>query len=184
MTTYLEDTKDLRVYDGAAWSSPFGATLIARSAFSGAATVSLNNVFTSAYNNYEVYVSFVGSGVTGVNMRLRASGTDLSSSTYSWMQVTFVDTTDSKSAQNGTTSWDLNAARVGFRTVSKMTMFSPARSGVTKSMLHQAQDFTGAAIVYRSQVSYNSTTSVYDGFSIRPDSGTLTGEVEVYGMRI
>jgi hypothetical protein len=185
MTTYLEDTKDLRIYDGSAWSSPFGSTLVARSTFTSAAGISLNNVFTSAYNNYEVYISVGSTAVSGMNIRLRASGSDIGTNTYHWGEATLVDTTISNSAQNAVSSWALNAVRAGGqRAVTKGVFFGPARSGVTKSLLTHSMDFTGAAIVWRNGSAYNSTTSVVDGFSVRIDSGTFTGEIEVYGMRI
>jgi hypothetical protein len=185
MTTYLEDSKDLQIYDGTSYASPFGSTLVARTTFSGASTVSLDNVFTSRYNNYEVYISFLGTAIIGVSMRLRASGSDLSTNTYWWNQTVLVNNSASNQHQNATNFWELNAARThGGRTTTRVSVFAPARENVTKSMLLQGQDLSaGADIVSRVGAGYNQSGLVFDGFSIIPGSGTLTGEIEVYGMR-
>jgi hypothetical protein len=58
MNTKLEDTRPrAEFWNGSAWRSPFGATLVASSSFTAQTSVTVNNVFSAAYDSYIVRVS-------------------------------------------------------------------------------------------------------------------------------
>jgi hypothetical protein len=50
--------------------------------FTGASSVSLNDVFSATYDNYKILISFSTTATELVTLRVRVGGTDLSSSTY------------------------------------------------------------------------------------------------------
>ena len=62
MTTYLQDTKDLQVYDGSAHLGVGGMTLLVSSTPSSVSAININNVFSNAYQNYVIYFNVTGSG--------------------------------------------------------------------------------------------------------------------------
>jgi hypothetical protein len=59
-----------------------GLTLINTTSFSGVASQSINDVFSTTYDNYLVLVEGVGSGASSdLNFRLRVGGADASGAT-------------------------------------------------------------------------------------------------------
>jgi len=78
---FLEDTNTTQFYDGAAWQPVGGGlTYITQATPSAVTSVSINNCFTSAYENYRIVVN-ISTWATAdgpLTMRLRAGGVDTS----------------------------------------------------------------------------------------------------------
>ena len=120
MLTYLTDVDKLQVYTGAAFADVYppatsnqGLTLINTTSFSGVNSVSLPaSTFTATYDNYRVVINIeTSSSGTTSTLRMRASGSDNSSSNYAYT-MHFLDTsatTYTQSNANTTTNW-----RIGF----------------------------------------------------------------------
>jgi hypothetical protein len=186
MVTYLEDIDDLRTYNGSSWVSPYGSTLVANSSFSTTSAVSFNNIFTSNYTNYQIVLSYVGSTNTEIRARLRAGGTDLTSSTYIHSRIALANTTVSGSNNTGDTSWHFGAARpASRRNFTQVTVSNPAASGRSKNYLYSYYDVETSQNNFCTGGGTNDQTAVYDGISIYPTAGgsTITGEIFVYGLR-
>ena len=86
--SYLQDTNTTEYWNGSAWVSA-GATPglvhIYTTTFSAVASVSLDNVFTSDYDNYKVIINITSTGGSGVfYMRMRAVGTDNTTTDYAF----------------------------------------------------------------------------------------------------
>lgn len=152
-------------------------------AFSGASTVSLNGCFTSSYANYKVVLFGSGSNTTvsSIRMRLRASNSDNTSSSYfSWLWYR----TNSASGQqyNGADTKFESGYAGNIYWNSSMDITSPQESTYTGfTSLGSALANSNNGSIWPNGIFY--TTDSFDGFTIYADSGTLTGTIRVYGYR-
>jgi hypothetical protein len=148
--------------------------------FSGASSVSINNCFTSTYDNYKIIFNFYGSANSAVNLRLRAGGSDLAGTGYTRQRSQTDGTayTGNRGASQG--FWDFGATR-GNTTYNsyEMLMLNPSNS-LTKSIIYNGYDLlSGGTIEFGG--GHNTVASVYDGMTIYPTAGNFTGTIRVYG---
>jgi len=152
--------------------------------FSGSSAVSLNNVFSSTYDHYVIMTSTTGSTSTqSLNIRMRAAGSDNSSSNYYGKQY------GGNSDQAGITANEVNAythmpigaATTGHQNTAEISVRNPFSNSI-KTTMYAGVPFSDGTNgrVYTYGVSLSVTTS-YDGFTIYPASGTITGTISVYG---
>jgi hypothetical protein len=189
MLSYLQDTNQLEVYNGASWASiapttTQGLTLISTTSFSGVSSQSLPaSTFTSAYKNYQVVYRGVQSAQDGFSLRVRDAGTDLTSSVYKSMLMynTSVSGTFQSQGSDGATSIDILGGGVqsGYYIFDINDIFETKRT----AFLWRAQ-----MMISSSNTSYNISgsgqvynTLSYDSLTFIPASGTITGTIAVYG---
>jgi hypothetical protein len=182
---YLESTNVVQYYDGATWatvgpSSPGGLVRVGGTAFSAVASVSYDNVFTSTYENYLI-VGYATGTSPAITMRMRASGTDNSSSNYVFVRANIQETTGSWgfTVSNGAqTSWNLGTTNsMQF----SLTMFAPQ---ATRATAFEGTTNLGTGTGnYPLQVNGGSltVTTSYDGFTLL-GSANITGRIDIYGM--
>ena len=179
---YIEATKTTQYYNGTAWVSTGGMPLlIAETAFTGASSVSVNNCFTSAYTNYKLILN-VPTSSNAVGFRLRASGTDASTNYYAvnydmYSHNTAISTT---AAQQATTYIFAGSDK----TQTMGEIFNPQLAQVTG---FSWQGISWEPATPRAQTTntnykglHNAATA-YDGFTIFPITGTMTGTYALYG---
>jgi hypothetical protein len=150
---------------------PGGLTHIATESFSAVSSVSLNGVFTSEYQNYHILFSRTSGSST--TMRLRASGTDDSSSNYE-LRGYFGGAATGNQNLTGQTSWNV-AAGSGVA-MANMVLSNPAVASPSFGTLslHSVTIGTFAAITHQ-------VSSVMDGISFL--GTTITGTIRVYGYQ-
>jgi hypothetical protein len=164
------------------YSTP-GMVKLASVAFSGVSSQSLTaDTFTSTYDNYRIILSSIsGSANTTLQIRLRAAGSDNSTSNYDFMYMGFAtNNTTRNSANDGQTSWTTLP--------SKSTEYGGLVYDIYNPKLAKFTGFTcnyvGGDVNYFSPgVSggiFKATTS-FDSLTLFPASGTITGNVSVYG---
>ena len=151
--------------------------------FSGASSVSLNGVFTSTYDNYQIVIETTASAGAYLNFRLRLSGTDNSAASYSWGMV---NTTNGGAAYQlaGSGATSSNVLRPGTaRNTCTFTICNPAIARET--IYSGTQSFNdGATVGIASAIGgIHAVSTAYDGFTII-HSGTITGTVSVYGYAL
>jgi hypothetical protein len=142
-------------------------------------------VFTSTYANYLVVSDLAMSASnTALTMRLRVSSADSSSANYYFAQVD-----DGAAATSGTagTSWTMfRAAGVGLTWTdvhSALFVYNPQVANETVARHQGAGRFSSpGSLGFSGTYVYNATTQ-YDGFTIFPASGTITGSIHVYALR-
>ena len=161
-----------------------GLVYITATTFTASSSISVNSCFTSTYQNYLVIISCTGTANTNVNMKLRASGTDKSAN-YKWGSF-YLDMDSGTPSVIGESSG--GAITAGFRagvmntsgiTTAFVQVGNPNGNGRTTA-LSQPQ---ASEAYFRLMNSYHAEDYVADGFTIIPSSGTLTGNVRVYGYR-
>ena len=155
-----------------------GTVLIASSTFTSSSAISIDNCFTSDYSTYQIHLqSSQAGGASQIHMRFRSSGTDTSAN-YD-IRDAVLRFNDGYFAQDGggnaqtfmTLSYPSSA-----RTHHSITVWEPYESTYTGMWYNAAQpDFAmwgGAA---------HTVDTSFDGFTIFPNTGTLTGTIYVYG---
>jgi hypothetical protein len=160
-----------------------GLVQVGSSTFSGSAAASINNVFTTSYNYYRVMIETVGSaGGADLQARLRASGSDLTTSTYISQRVSGSGTGVSAAAY-GTDKWYVGFVSSSIKAYTIFDLFNPKLAQATDGMGSTTAD-SGSGLDYNAWSYGNTTAAGYDGLTIYPSTGTLTGKVTVYGYAI
>ena len=183
MYTHLEDgIPRTQFWNGSAWRSPFGSTLVASSSFTSQPSVSFNNIFTSEFDVYEIYYDHVGSANQLMNLRLRA-GTDLSSNSYAYNFVRTEGSTVFGQVAAPSTSWAIGTMRTGTQGMVKITLANPAKAVNAKTYLFQSFDLASVLVSDVGGGTNNQGGGIYDGCTIFPSTGTFTGSIRIYGLR-
>lgn len=177
-------TADSATATGLKWATPSAGALvyIDGASFSGVSSRSFDNVFTSTYENYKVIVNFTKSTTGSMRIRMRASAADNTASTYKSV-ASFQDANSSAAGFvkifNGTTMDmpDLVDASVA------LTFMNPQS---TKYTTVNSENFlfrytSGGAYMGTFAGIFDNTNS-FDGFTMFPVSGTMTGNIRIYGI--
>lgn len=152
--------------------------------FTGSSSVSLNDVFSSTYDNYKIVLDYTASTTITLTCRLRVSGADNSTSNYHRQYLDGNSTTASAGRNTGQTSWTIGAASASNRTSFTSDIFNPFLSVVTGATSITSNEYNASASLGVSlyTLGFNATTS-FTGFSLIPSTGNITGTVSVYGYK-
>lgn len=166
-----------------------GLQLITTQTFSAVSSVSINGCFTSTYENYKVTIAISAASANSVfRARLRASGTDATSSIYEFAVA-------STNGGNATVAGWSNSTATGFDVISLLTSYVPDAVNLEMFRPQIASSFTTMTVLGAGGLSgvsgtagffgagkYQSNTS-FDGLTIYPSSGTISGTIRVYGLK-
>jgi len=153
--------------------------------FSGASSVSLNDCFTSTYDNYRIVCHLTNTSTAdGLNLRLRVSSADNTTSNYNGARV---ESNASASANRyfvGSTSFDVNATDDGGVAHGfVLDLQAPFATNRTVGQIISMGQDSGANYSSRSGGYVFSATTSFTGFTIFPGSGTIAGTIRVYGYK-
>lgn len=158
--------------------------LINKTDFSSVSTVSINNCFTSTYQNYKIIIDFANASADiGVNFRLRASGTD--SSTGYYTASNYVTPGAAFLNWSGGTNQAqvfMGYVRDAGKPFHSYEIFSPALARETNAQM-LVTDYDNGGLVGTIMWATHSVSSVFDGITIFPNSSTITGTIRIYGYR-
>jgi len=158
-------------------TSAQGLTVVkAETAFSAAAAVTADSVFTSAYSNYRIlFTSATAAGAPQLNITLRAGGV-AATTNYNFQQISATGATVTASSSTAQSSW---AAGLTTTTVSwwAIDLFNPQVAAATQMLLNMGQT-AGQVWQYWSN---NTNATSYDGIGFTPASSTITGSYTIYG---
>lgn len=148
--------------------------------FSSCATLSLNGVFTSSYDTYMVVLRGDCSSAANVGYRLRVGGTDNSTaSSYVYQELEATSTTITGvriTGDQGRFCAFNNTQENG----AIVYIYGPFLAQPTAWRSVTANDASSARIDDYAGT-HNQSTS-YDGFTMIPGSGSITGLVTVFGF--
>ena len=161
-----------------------GLILITSSPFTTVSSHSVNSCFTSTYTNYLLLITFTAASASGPNVtiRLRASGTDTSTGydqtrLYSLGSTVGADTvaSDYFYTTGLNSSYPTEPSAV-------VNIFNPQTTNRT-SLISQGQH-RGTSVTNQFLVSgFQDSATQFDGFTLRVDSGTMSGTIRVYGYQ-
>jgi hypothetical protein len=149
--------------------------------FSAVSSQSLNNVFNSRYQNYKIMITISDSSQVVLQYRYRASGAD---NTTANMHNQYLVADGSSAAAGRTTSQtigDLGQMVLSGLSFFDITVYRPNEVATTGLISKNASLVGGAYI--RDQASTKDESTSFDGITIIPTSGTITGNIRVYGIR-
>ena len=157
--------------------------------FTTCATVSLNGIFSSTYENYRIiFTTSNFSASDALTMRLRASGTDASGANYSYSGTKNASNTATISALNasGQTSIALGSTNsgAGDRFGVVIDIFKPYKNFTNKVMHIVVAGQDGSGFYNRHQVGLvDGGTYIFDGLTMLMASGNMTGTINAYSYR-
>jgi hypothetical protein len=161
-----------------------GMVLLNTTSFSAVSSQSVNTVFNSTYDNYKIIISNLqGNGaIQALSMRLRKAGSDNSSNIYYRQAVGGSSTSGQFSRAQGT-SWVIGGVRDQGPMVISMEIFGPQlASQKTNGLSMFQQGSTSEPELQMNGYQHDLASSAdFDGFTIFPGAGTITGIVSVYG---
>jgi hypothetical protein len=152
--------------------------------FSAVASQSVNDVFSSTYDNYFVLWSLRNSvDGSAVNIRLRVSGTDASGTDYNHQRLTTNGTAVAAVRSTGQTSFATGFGHSTDYNNSSIIIFDPFNAKPSSySSKHIYRGNSTGVEVYDWGGGHNLSNS-YTGLTIFAASGNITGAISVYGYR-
>jgi hypothetical protein len=157
-----------------------GLVHINTTTFTGSSSESFNGVFSAEYDNYRlVYQVLHSSGSVQVRVRLRASGADNSDNIYTTRTLLAQSTTVSTSSALSTAG-DLFVATSNDVNNGSIDIYRPFLGPRTQFLNFSKSDND----IRFTMIDHAKTLLVsYDGFSLIPASGTISGIIRVYGYK-
>jgi hypothetical protein len=156
--------------------------------FTTQSSVSINNCFSAEYTHYMILRNFSGSVADeAVRVRLRAGGSDASSANYR-AQVIFANSTTVSAVRSlpadGLSSFSngLGYTETSAFAFAVLRISNPFQEERTTAWSDISYDADGNIRIYR-QVNSHDLTNSYDGITVFPASGTITGTITVYGLK-
>lgn len=156
-----------------------GLVLLNTTSFSGVSSISLpTNTFNSNFTNYHIKYNLTTSANTTVNLRLRASGSDITTSNYD-VRGFYVGFTSAltRVSQSSLSQWDIlgvNTNKAMFHLELSQPNVAASKINFAKMYSNSSGDMVDYAIIFN-------TTTIADSLSLYPSSGTVTGSVWCYG---
>lgn len=153
--------------------------------FTTQSSVSIDNCFSAAYTHYLVVRNLLGSsGDQPIRVRLRVSSTDDSGTNYRKQEVSASSTTITGARTTGSQQWGealgyTEATAFGYAQLRISNPFDTVR---TTAWTDLSYDADGSVALWRFVYAHDLTTS-YDGITVIPASGTITGSIKVYGLK-
>lgn len=152
--------------------------------FSGASAISVNGCFTSAFEWYRVEFDVTTSGAATLSGALRLSGTDAATA-YDNQRISGVDASPTTAQTLNQTAFRVTVTGITGEHSGTIKFRNPALAVSTKMEV-----FAGASAnpmtsttgsVFIGYLSHRTLTA-YDGFTITPSTGNITGTIRVYGI--
>jgi len=190
---YETDTSLSYVYNGSSWQQVSGGTAVGNSGLvyitsatvvGTPTTLTIDNCFTSAYENYRVIVKYTnpGTGYPAVYVNWRAGG--VSNTAASYAQMGNGRTSGNADASYGS-SGNTNAYIGSIPGSLTFDVLSPQNANVQTTTLGQSNFYDGTSFTLRNTSSFHNVVAGYDGFVLSIASSTFTSNmtVRVYGYR-
>jgi hypothetical protein len=149
--------------------------------FSGVSSISLNGVFNSTYDNYRINMDISGSTTIGMDFRLRASGTD-SSANYSRQYIYGDGASLSSGRVTSVSAWGAIDVTSSTRGAVSYDIFNPFLAKQTLMFGVNASRYPSSTYLAINGYGHDTTNS-YDGISFIPSTGTISGNISIYGYK-
>lgn len=151
---------------------------------SAASSVSINGCFTPEFDWYEVVFDLATSAAATLGLTLRLSGTDATTA-YDSQRLLTTNTTSTASQALNQANWRVNGTTVIGRNVGTVRLFGPALAASTMGTVvagGAANPMTTSDGTKFDVTISHRTATAYDGITLAPASGNITGSIRVYGI--
>ena len=166
------------------WASPAGGgdfIKITGGSFSAVTSIVLNDVFSSTYNYYKLFMTFDGSSGGAIGVRWRVGGTDASGSDYEWSRLYTSGSTVGATGQSAQTS--AYVSDIGSTTTAEVLIVDPYLVANTFTQGYNLYNGPGNGTDHGWYVSGHNSVTSYTGMTILPSAGNITGRYVLYGMK-
>ena len=180
--THLNDVDRLEFWNGSAWQSPFGITLLATSTFTDSSLVAIDNVFTSEFENYKMVYDLSTPSAAEIRLRFRVGGVPTNTSNYKQgrLEIGAADSSAFASTDSSTATYfrlGATSSASGLQ-AGDVTIYSPQLTKRTRVTANT----TG--LIFHTGGYEMDVTTAFDGLAFTAQSGALmTGTIRVYGWR-
>jgi hypothetical protein len=161
-----------------------GMVLLNTTSFSGVASQSINDVFSTTYDNYLIVFDIVSnpSTLANLNFRLRVSSTDASGANYNY--ITSNKTGSSNPAATSSSQTSINMALVNdtYPNPGFLYLFSPFIARPTGLISRQTSTYS--TVYSRIVEGHHTLSTSYTGYTLTIDAGTISGKVSTYGYNL
>jgi hypothetical protein len=157
-------------------------TLIKKVDFTTASTIDFSNSFSSTYDMYCIQGSLTSSSNGDLNFRWRVSGSDDSTSNYSYQLADINNTSANNARISSQTAGRLVGINASARTSLKIELYNPFLSSTKHWVGHAGVNVDTAVYVNQITGGFNNTNS-FTGMTIYPSTGTVTGTLRIYGYQ-
>jgi len=156
-----------------------GMVLLNTTTFSAVASQSFNNVFSATYTNYRIVFNVEHTvGLVVLNFRLRVSGTDATGANYNFQTLSGDNTISGGRSQNQTSS-EIALISTSVGNNGSTDIYRPFLTNQTSFITQTISAYNSPyGRIYWGE---HTPATSYDGFTIFPPSGNMTGTVSVYG---
>ena len=164
---------------GLAWKQE-GLTLIASTAFSGASTIAIDNVFSASYANYlvEIVTTSGSGGAAEIQMRYRTSGTPNTNTQYYNSGTAYTYAGSADAANQNPANYAFVFRTSGAEWCGRLNVYNPFASQKTWHLGQYADQNQNG---YRG--GYFSGTTSFDGVQFFNSGATnIAGTIRVYGL--
>ena len=148
--------------------------------FTAVTSLSLNGVFTSAYDNYLIVMRHVlASGDVNIVAQLRAAGVDATASNYVWQSLTANGSGTNAVRSSATGNFIIGTTSSTLRSGDVVHVYGPALAQPTAIRCVNTNGISNARL--DDAAGTHSLSTSYDGITFAPTSSTLSGTVHVFG---
>jgi len=150
--------------------------------FTGVTSLSLNGVFTADFDNYVVSIrGIIATSGGSIDARYRSSGTDASGSNYARQLMEAANTNVSANRSTGQTSHPFMGMNNASEQGAYVMIYGPHLAQPTAYRNVGVHSFSGAYM--QEYAGTHSLSTSYDGFTLIPSANSITGALQVYGVR-
>jgi len=161
-----------------------GLVYVASTSFNGVG-FSVNNCFTSTYDNYRVEINGYANSNADCNWRFRSGGTDLSTAVYQYASQGSFGGGRNDAGATGQTSIGFTPSMgngrysgAGIEVYGPNTTYSWKTTNTNCSFAHDA-----VGVIVRNVAGACNSSTQFDGFSIITGGATIVGTCTIYGYR-
>jgi len=165
-----------------------GLVLLNTTSFSAVSSQAINNVFSATYDNYQIVLKTVGStSLISLNLRMRVAGVSASGSDYRFGNhfVTGGGAEGVDGSSNSATSATLGSSMftASYFSNQRIEIFQPFLTERTTGVLQSVHPRDSNGFLNASNYGgfFHNLATSYDGFELLTSTGTMTGNVSVYG---
>lgn len=148
--------------------------------FGACTSLSLNGVFSADYDNYMIVMRDKATGTIQVNYRLRSSGVDTSTTTYTFQEL-YADSVTLTAAR--ATSQTLITAHLATTTEAGFILYAYGPHLVQPTAFRSIGLDGRSGALMNDMAGTQSGSASFDGITFTIASQTFGGRVAVYGMR-
>jgi hypothetical protein len=175
-------TADSSTATGLKWATP-GMTLLNTTTFSAVSSQTIDNLFSSTYQNYRMVLTL--SAVSAANPNIlgyfRSAGADVTTNNNTESIVQY-STTITGAERTSVIEFGVSSTSYPSFSVYAVDIFNPQLARITSFSSNGGfVNSVGQPFQYRS-FGYNNSTTQMTGIKIYPSTGTMTGEVSIYGL--